>query len=83
VVLLAQLGVDTRQQGQGLGKSLLYHALRQARKAADHVGCMAMVLDAVDGPTAEFYCLRGFEALTDDPRHLWMPMSKIRELFPD
>ncbi|MGV3724827.1 MAG: GNAT family N-acetyltransferase [Actinomycetota bacterium] len=83
VVLLAQLGVDTRRQGQGLGKSLLYHALLQARKAADHVGCLAVVLDAVDDPTAEFYRLRGFEALTDDPRHLWMPMSAIRELFPD
>lgn len=83
VVLLAQFGVDRRHQGHGHGKRLLYHALLQAREAARHVGCLAVVLDAVDVPAREFYIARGFRELTDDPMHLWLPMSSIRDMFAD
>jgi GNAT superfamily N-acetyltransferase len=81
VVLLAQFGVDQRHQGRGHGKRLLYHALYQAMNAAEHVGCLAVVLDAVDEPAREFYLARGFQELADDPHHLWLPMSAIRDMF--
>lgn len=81
VVLLAQLGVDRRHQGRGYGKDLLYHALRQSMEAAERVGCLAVVLDAIDEQAVRFHQLRGFEPLADDPRHLWLPMSAIRDLF--
>jgi len=83
VVLLAQLGVDWRDQGKGHGKRLLYHALYQAMRAAEHVGCLAVVLDAVDETARAFYLARGFRELTDDPRHLWLPMKTVRQLFPE
>lgn len=81
VVLLAQLGVDRRHQGRGLGKDLLYHALLMASEAADRVGCLAVVLDAVDEQVRAFYEARGFRALSDHPLHLWLPMLTIRELL--
>jgi len=83
VVLLAQFGVALRHQGCGHGKRLLYHALRQAKEAAEHVGCLAVVLDAVDEAARAFYLARGFQQLRDDPFHLWMPMSTIRDLFSE
>jgi GNAT superfamily N-acetyltransferase len=81
VILLAQFGVDRRHQGRGHGTRLLYHALYQAMRAAEHVGCMAVVLDAVDEQARDFYLARGYRELTDDPNHLWLPMSAIREMF--
>jgi GNAT superfamily N-acetyltransferase len=81
VVLLAQFGVDRRHQGKGHGKRLLYHALYQALKASEHVGCLAVVLDAVDGQAREFYTARGFRELQDDPFHLWIPIRVIRDMF--
>ena len=81
VVLLAQFGVDRRFQGQGHGRRLLYHALYQAMQAAEHAGCLAVVLDAVDERARQFYLARGFQELTDDPHHLWLPMSAIRDMF--
>jgi predicted N-acetyltransferase YhbS len=79
VVLLAQFGVDTRFQGRGLGRDLLYEALWRSLQAAEHVGCAAVVLDAIDEKALAFYTALGFHALSDDPRHVWMPMSTIRE----
>ena len=38
VVLLARRAVDTRQQGKGLGKALLFDALSRISEAADIVG---------------------------------------------
>lgn len=81
VALLAQFGVDRRHQGRGHGKRLLYHALHQALRAADYVGCLAVVLDAVDDAARDFYLARGFQELTDDPHHLWLPMTAIRDMF--
>lgn len=81
VVLLAQFGVDRHHQGRGHGKRLLYHALYQTLQAADHVGCLAVVLDAVDEAARAFYLARGFQELSDDPLHLWLPISAIRDMF--
>lgn len=81
VVLLAQFGVGARHQGRGHGKRLLYHALYQALRAAAHVGCLAVVVDAVDDRAREFYLARGFQEPADDPAHLWLPISAIRDMF--
>jgi GNAT superfamily N-acetyltransferase len=83
VVLLAQLGVDRRFQGQGHGKTLLFHALRMAKRAAEHVGCLAVVLDAVDEKARRLYETLGLRALIDDANHLWLPMSAVSDLFRD
>ena len=38
-VLLGQLGVDLRQQRQGLGRQLVLHGMRQATRVAELAGC--------------------------------------------
>jgi GNAT superfamily N-acetyltransferase len=82
VVLLAQFGVSLKFQGRGLGKRLLYDALARALLASQQVGCMGVVLDAVDAKARGFYVARGFCEMTDDPFHLWMPISVIEDIFP-
>lgn len=43
---LAQLGVDRRFQGLGLGREVIADVVALAREAADHVGCRYVSLDA-------------------------------------
>ena len=82
VVLLGRLAVDKNAQGQGLGKRMLLRALRQTEQAARDIGIYALVLDALDEEARSWY-LRlhfGFETLTDDPNHLFLPVSVIQQL---
>ena len=62
VLRLARLGVDTRAQGKGIGRSLLRHVLRLALDQRDHLGCVGVVTDAK--PDAiPFYATFGFVPL--------------------
>jgi len=82
VVLLGRLAVDSRSQGQGLGKLMLLRAIRQTADAARVMGIYALVLDALDEAALQWYVSLdwGFEPLLDDPRHLFLPVSVIRQL---
>lgn len=80
-VLLARLAVDKNVQGQGLGKRLLIHAMRQSLYAGHYVGWNVMVVDAIDGQAVRFYKHYGFTAFTDDCRHLFLPMKRIAKIF--
>src|SRR5207249_7210979 len=48
VVLLARLAVDSNEQGKGLGKALLFDALKRVEEAADIVGVRAVMVHAID-----------------------------------
>ena len=62
VLRLARLGVDTRAQGQGIGKALLRHVLGLALGQRDRLGCVGVVADAK--PDAKgFYEALGFHML--------------------
>ena len=83
VVLLGRLAVDRTVQRQGLGSLLLVDALRRAMLIAEHVGIRAVEVDAIDEAARSFYLTFGFRPLTDDARHLLMPMHEIRQLKLD
>lgn len=82
VILLGRLAVDKSEQGQGLGKRMLLRAIRQTEQAAREIGVYALVLDALDGEARAWYLRQnfGFEALSDDPNHLFLAVSVIRQL---
>jgi GNAT superfamily N-acetyltransferase len=69
VVLLARLAVDRTQQGQGLGKALLFDALTRVAEAADIVGVRAVLVHAIDAAARSFYIHFGFEESPVDPNH--------------
>ncbi len=80
VVLIGRLAVDRSVQGQKLGEFLLIDALRRAEYLATKIGIRAVEVDAINESAKLFYERYGFLTLSDDPHHLFLPMSIIRKL---
>jgi GNAT superfamily N-acetyltransferase len=59
VLRLARLAVDQRAQGRGVGQVLLRAVFALARKMADELGCLGVVVDAKP-EAVEFYHKLGF-----------------------
>lgn len=80
VALVGRLAVDNIARSERLGETLLIHALRSAQRAAKIVGIYAVVVDALDESAKRFYRKYGFNELTDDHLHLYLPMKVIERL---
>jgi GNAT superfamily N-acetyltransferase len=80
VVLLGRLAVDRSVQGCGLGSLLMIDSLRRIELLAEQVGIRAVEVDAIDDAARNFYLKFGFVPLLDDPHHLFLPMSVLRQL---
>ena len=68
VVLLGQLAVDRRYQGQGLARQLLFYALATSVALSKSVGCFGVVTHPLDDAVRAFYARFGFVDLPGDPR---------------
>ena len=82
VVLLGRLAVDSSVKRSGLGKRMLLRAMKQTLIASMDVGIYALVVNAIDDVTKEWY-LRlgwGFEQLLEDPHHLYIGMKTLKQL---
>ena len=77
VILLARLAVDLGSRGQGLGKGLLKESLLRCVRAADIVGCRAILVHAKDDAARDFYRKFGFEPSPVDDRHLFLLMKDL------
>lgn len=75
-LLVGRLAADQHWRGQGLGGHLLIDALRRARDAASVAAAALVVVHAKDG-AAGFYEHYGFQAFSDTPQHLFMPMTAV------
>ncbi len=85
VLRVARLAVAEHAQGCGIGKALLRFALDLARRTAEEIGCIGVVVDAKPDAQA-FYRRYGFEpfgvlegALLDrpEPTPMFLPVSAI------
>ena len=82
---LARLAVAQSAQGRGIGQALLRFALTLARRMADEIGCVGVVVDAK--PEAQTFYLRyGFESISaiegvlldrPEPTPMFLPLSAI------
>ena len=81
VVLLARLAVDRSAQGKGVGEGLLLDALRRTLDLSSELGVHAVEVDAQDDAAAAFYRKYGFTPLLDDPLHLYLPVSTVRDVL--
>jgi len=78
-VRLGRLAVHTAARGRGLGEHLLMDSM--ARSLASEIAWAAFVVDAKDEQARAFYVKYGFQALADDPNHLFMTRGTIQPLF--
>lgn len=78
--LLGRLAVDQAFQGQKLGAFLLLDALRRVELIAGTLGLFAVEVVALDEVARAFYLKFGFAPMHDDALHLYLPLSKIRQL---
>lgn len=79
VVLLARLAIDVRHQGKGLGKTLLFDALKRVEEAADIVGVRAVMVHAIDDAARRFYEHFNFDPSPVDPFQLMLLLKDIRK----
>ena len=80
VAHLGRLAIDETAKGQGLGKALLFDALRRIAGVSEHLGIYAIEVYALNEPAREFYLKFGFEGLIDDEFHLYLPVKTLRKL---
>jgi ribosomal protein S18 acetylase RimI-like enzyme len=81
-VHIGRLAVDQEFRGQGLGETLLFHALRAALELSEKLGAFAVDVWSIDEQAGAFYQKYGFTPLADDPLHCYLPMKTIADLFP-
>lgn len=79
VVLLARLAVDVSEQGKGLGKALLFDALKRFEEAADIVGVRAVMVHAIDDAARKFYEYFNFDPSPIDPFQLLLLLKDVRK----
>lgn len=84
---IAMIGVDERQQGNGLGSALVADALSRIARVSDEIGTCVVVLDVLDDgdPIAvkrrmAYYEDFGFIPLPDQPLRFFMPVQTARAL---
>ena len=85
VMLIAQLAVNMKVQGQGLGKITLVRALQHAGEINEHLPSYAVVVNALDNQVQGFYEQFGFAALDAHSHHkrLYMPMQTVVQLLSE
>lgn len=81
--LIGRLAVDHRYQNQGIGRRLLFDALRRAWSHSDEIGAVAVIVDAKDDGARDFYERFGFIRFPNQPYQLFLPIMRVRELVPE
>ncbi len=79
VVLLARLAVDVGEQGKGLGKALLFDALKRIEEAADIVGIRGVLVHAIDDAARRFYEHFNFDPSPVDPFQSMLLLKDLRK----
>ncbi|HRQ66406.1 MAG TPA: GNAT family N-acetyltransferase [Xanthomonadaceae bacterium] len=73
---LARLAVDRKEQGKGLGASLLQDAVQRCLALRAELGIRLLVVDALNQRAAAFYSLFGFRETGRHALTLYLPLGK-------
>ena len=79
IVLLARLAVDLSEHRKGLGKALLFDALRRVAEAAEIVGVRAVMVHAIDDAAKRFYEHFEFDPSPVNPYQLMLLLKDLRK----
>lgn len=72
-VLIGRLAISKHEQGQGVGRYLLAHALAKIKQAMQLLGIVAIVVDAKNKEAVDFYRYLGFEPFSEHSFRLFYP----------
>ena len=75
------MAVTEKYKGAGLGALTLMNALHKSLLAATDVASLAVLIEAIDRDTANFYREYGFIELPEDKLKLLLPMKTIAKSF--
>ena len=78
--LLGRLAIDSKFQGEGIGRQLLIDALKRSYELSKTIGSFAVVVDPLDQEAENFYIKYGFIKLPDSGK-MFLPMKTISQLF--
>lgn len=81
-ILIGRLAIDKNFQGQGLGKLLLFDALKRCYDASYLIGTYSVVVDPLDNESEKFYRKYGFIKLPGSGK-MFLPMKTVKELFEE
>ena len=79
VARMGRLAVDLRDQGAGVGASLLTHAMKLAANLAGQIGLYALVVDAKHEAVAAYYQRYGFARFANVELSLFLTTDVIRK----
>lgn len=79
IVLLGQLAVDRRFQGQGYARQFLFYALKTCVMLSKEIGCFGVLTHPLDEEARAFYRRFGFEELPGDPRRAMIVRTRDLE----
>jgi predicted N-acetyltransferase YhbS len=80
LALIARLAVAKTEKGRGLGKALLKDACGRVLRAANELGCRAVVVHAKDDQAKAFYEKCGFIPSPTNQRHLFALIKDLEWL---
>jgi GNAT superfamily N-acetyltransferase len=83
VAVLAWLGISTDRQGQGLGRRLLAHALRDCHEAGKTFAFIAVILDCLNDTAKAFYQHWDFEELPGHPSRMFLSVQRLRAMMEE
>ncbi|MGQ0743699.1 MAG: GNAT family N-acetyltransferase [Acidimicrobiales bacterium] len=79
IVILTRLGVDSTEQGKGVGRALVVDAFRRVDAVSQEVGVRALLIHAEDHDARSFYLsLAQFEESPVDRFQLLLMMKDLR-----
>lgn len=81
VIHLGRLAIDKSAKGQGLGKALLFDALKRAASLSEQLGIFAVEVYALTIEAKNFYLKYGFKELLEDEQHLYVTMKTVRKFL--
>ncbi len=86
-VLIARLARDVRAKGTGIGRALMFDALRRCQHVARLAGCVGVLVDAKHDRAVSFYERYGFKRLaaapSEPPHRLYLPLATVEKLLAE
>lgn len=79
--LLGRLAVDQGHQGNRLGQTLLFNALKRSYEVAEDIASFSVVVDATNEEAREFYLHHGFQTFPEKESKLYLSVKTIEEII--